>query len=181
MRMAEQLTDAETLPSRKRALSDVFLGARGGIASTVYGTVVVMATLTAAYAGEKDPWKLATIVSVTALVLWIAHLYSHGLSESIAHDHRLTKRDLTTIAHRELGILMAAVLPCAALVIGALGVLGERSAVWLALAIGLGTLAAEGVRYARIEHLGRAGMVVAIVGNVMLGSFVVLLKVLVFH
>ena len=112
----------------------MFLGTRGGIASTVYGTVVVMATLTAAYASEKDPWRLAAIVSITALVLWIAHLYAHGLSESIAHDHRLTKRDLTSIAHRELGILMAAVLPCAALALGALGLLRERSAVWLATA-----------------------------------------------
>lgn len=179
--MADQISEAELPPGRSKPLADVFLGARSGVASTVYGTVVVMATLTAAYASEKDPWKLATIVSVTVLVLWIAHLYAHGLSESIAHDNRLTKRDLTTVAHRELGILMAAVLPCAALVAGALGVLRERSAVWLALAIGIGTLAAEGVRYARMERLGRVGMVVAVVANVVLGSFVVLLKVLVFH
>jgi hypothetical protein len=179
--MAEQLTDAESLPSRMRTLSDVWLGTRGGIASTIYGTVVVMATLTAAYASERDPWKLAVIVSVTALVLWIAHLYAHALAESIVHDQRLTARDFSAIAHRERGIVLAAVLPCAALVVGAIGVLPEKTAIWLALGIGIGTLAAEGIRYARMERLGRLGTSAAIVGNVLLGLFVVVLKVLVFH
>ncbi len=136
-------------------LTETFLGARGGIAGTVYGTVVVMATLTVAYASEKSPWKLAVLVSTSAFVHWIAH--------------------------RELGILIAAALPCAALVLGAIDIFDETIAVWLALAIGLATLAAEGVRYARIERLGRTATLVAIAGNLAVGFFVVLLKVLVAH
>jgi hypothetical protein len=162
-------------------LTETFLGARGGIAGTVYGTVVVMATLTVAYASEKSPWKLAVLVSTTAFVLWIAHLYAHGLSESIGLNHRLTWSELASIAHRELGILIAAALPCAALVLGAVGIFGETTAVWLALGIGLATLAAEGVRYARVERLGRAATFVAIAGNLAIGFVVVLLKVLVGH
>lgn len=162
-------------------LTETFLGARGGIAGTVYGTVVVMATLTVAYASEKSPWKLAVLVSTTSFVLWIAHLYAHGLSESIGLNHRLTRSELTSIARRELGILIAAALPCAALVLGALRIFAETTAVWLALGIGLATLAAEGVRYARIERLGRTATVVAIAGNLAIGFFVVLLKVLVGH
>ncbi len=162
-------------------LTETFLGARGGIAGTVYGTVVVMATLTVAYASEKSPWKLAVLVSTSAFVLWIAHLYAHGLSESIGLKKRLTWRELTLIAHRELGILIAAALPCAALVLGAIDIFDETIAVWLALAIGLATLAAEGVRYARIERLGRTATLVAIAGNLAVGFFVVLLKVLVAH
>ena len=162
-------------------LTERFLGTRGGIAGTVYGTIVVMATLTVAYASEKSPWKLAVLVATTAFVLWIAHLYAHGLSESIGLNKRLTRSELTSIAHRELGILIAAVLPCAALVLGAIGVFKETTAVWLALAIGFATLAAEGVRYARIERLGRAATLTAIGGNLAIGLFVVLLKVLVAH
>ena len=162
-------------------MSDLFLGSRGGIASTVYGTVVIMATLTAAYASQSDPWKLALIVMSSAFVLWIAHLYAHGLSESITLERRLTLREAKTLARRELGILLAAALPCAALVVGAIGILEEKTAIWLALGLGLGTLAAEGVRYARMERLGRLGMTAAVVGNVLLGSFVVLLKVVVAH
>ena len=89
--MAENVHAPEA-PAHPHAVADVLLGARRGIASTVYGIVLVMATLTAAYASEHDPWRLAVIVATTASVLWIAHLYSHALSESIAHDHRLTRR-----------------------------------------------------------------------------------------
>jgi hypothetical protein len=179
--MTEQVSETEPQPAASSKVSDVLLGTRGGIASTVYGTVVVMATLTAAYASESNPWKLAVVVATTALVLWIAHLYAHGLAESIDLDRRLTLREGKTLARRELGILLAAVLPCAALVLGAIGIFEERAAIWLALGIGLATLAAEGIRYARTERLGRLGVSAAVIGNVLLGLFVVLLKVVVAH
>jgi len=178
--MAEN-AHAPEAPAHSRSVADVLLGARRGIASTVYGTVLVMATLTAAYASEHDPWRLAVVVATTAFVLWIAHLYSHALSESIAHDHRLTRGDVSGIAQRELGILFAAFAPCGALVLGAIGVFRESTAVWVAFGIGLATLAAAGLRYAHVERLGRLGMIGAVVVNVALGSFVVLLKVLVTH
>jgi hypothetical protein len=155
----------------------LIFGVGSGIASIVYGTVVAMATLTAAYATEKDPWKLAVLVASTAFVLWIAHLYAHGLSESIEHDRRLERGDITRIARRELGILLAAALPVAALVLGAVGLLGRSASVWLALGIGLATLAVEGIRYARLEHLGRGATLAAIGTNLALGLLVVALKV----
>jgi hypothetical protein len=179
--MADRTETTKLEPAHPSPVADVLLGARRGIAATVYGTVLVMATLTAAYASEHDPWRLAVIVATTAFVLWIAHVYSHALSESITDEHRLTRDDLTRIAQRELGILLAAAAPCAALVIGALGILRESTAVWLAFGIGLATLAAAGLRYARMERLGLLGLIGVIVGNVALGSLVVLLKVLVAH
>ena len=179
--MVEGISNTDPDSPRSSGVSDVLLGARGGIASTVYGTVVVMATLTAAYASESDPWKLAIIVLTTAVVLWIAHLYAHALAESINLDRRLTAEELFSLARRELGILAAAAMPCAALVLGAIGVFEEKAAIWLAIGIGLATLAAEGVRYARIERLGRLGLFAAVVGNILLGSCVVLLKVVVAH
>jgi hypothetical protein len=179
--MAEHVQEPETSPAHSSPVADALLGTRRGIASTVYGTVVVMATLTAAYASEHDPWRLAVIVSTTALVLWIAHLYAHALSESITHDRRLSRGDVTGIAHRELGILLAALAPCAALLLGAIGIFRESTAVWVAFGIGLTTLAAAGLRYGHMERLGRLGMIGAVVANIALGSFVVLLKVLVAH
>jgi hypothetical protein len=151
------------------------------VASTVYGAIVVMATLTAAYAGEKDPWKLAGIVASAAAVLWFAHLYAHGLSESILQGRRLTGDEVKGVFRRESGFLLATVAPMTALVLGAVGVLRESTAVWLAMGAGLVTLAAEGVRFARIERLG-PGPTVAVTGiNVALGLLVVAMKVLVAH
>ena len=159
----------------------VVFGIETGIASVVYGTVVVMATLTAAYASEKDPWRLAGIVVSAVVVLWIAHVYAHGLSETIASRTQLRERRLASIARHELGIVLAAIAPCGVLVLGALGVLRESSAVWLALAVGLLTLAVEGLRYARLEGYRLAGTLAAIGVNLALGLFVVGLKVLVAH
>jgi hypothetical protein len=168
-------------PKRTALVAHVVFGVGGRIASTVYGTVVVMATLTGAYASEHDPWRLAVIVSSTVLVLWIAHLYAHSVSESIESRRRLTREELTNVGRRELGIVLAAVAPVVALLLGAGGVLRESSAVWLALAVGLATLAAEGARYARLERLGRAMTLASIATNLALGLFVVALKVAVGH
>jgi hypothetical protein len=168
-------------PRLRRAAQHVLFGVGGGIASTVYGTIVVMAALTAAYATEKRPWKLVAVVASTALVLWIAHLYAHGLSESIVRNRRLSGDEIVALVRRELGILLAAVLPVSALVFGGIGVFRETTAVWLALTAGLVTLAAEGVRFARLERLGPLGTVGAMGANLALGLLVVLLKVAVAH
>jgi hypothetical protein len=157
----------------------VFFGVGGRIASTVYGTVVVMATLTAAYASEKDPWKLATTVAAAVLVLWIAHVYAHVLSETLSAG--LSLGAIASVARRELGIVLAAVAPFAALVLGAIGVFKESRAVWIALGIGLFMLAAVGVRYSRLEEFGRAGTAAAVSLNLALGLLVVGLKVLIAH
>ena len=77
--------------------------------------------------------------------------------------------------------MLAGVLPFLALALGAIGVLREDNAVWVALAVGLATLGAEGIRFARLEQLGLAGTVVATAANVALGLIVVALKVFVEH
>ena len=85
------------------------------------------------------------------------------------------------IARREVGILLAAALPTLALLLGALEVVREARAVWLAIGMGLLTLLVEGVRYAKLEGFGRGGTLLAIGANLALGSSVVLLKVAVAH
>jgi hypothetical protein len=160
----------------------MLLGSPGGIAGTVYGTIVVMATVTAgSYGEDTDTWWLAVVVGVTVLVLWIAHLYSHALAESLERRRRLDRAELGAVARRELAIPAAALAPIAALVLGALGVIGEQTAVWLALGVGMGTLAVQGARYATIEQLGRTGTLAAIALNLFLGLAIVGLKALLSH
>lgn len=163
------------------AAARLIFGSGTGISSTVYGTLVVMATITVGYAGQNHPWKLAILVSTTALVLWISHLYAHGLSESIVEHRRLHAWEVAGIARREVGILLAAALPTLALLLGAFEVVREARAVWLAIGMGLLTLLVEGVRYAKLEGFGRGGTLLAIGANLALGSSVVLLKVAVAH
>jgi len=173
---------APTDPTRAHRAAHLVFGVDERVASTVFGTLTTMATV-AAYgrAFRHSPWKVEELVITTAIVLWIGHVYAHGLSESIHRRRPLRPAGLWFIAHRELGILLAAVLPCIALTLGGIGVFSERNSIWLALALGLATLAVEGVRYARIESLQFGGTLVAVAANVGLGFLVVLLKVLVLH
>ena len=165
----------------KRAATHVLFGIGGGVANVVYGTVVVLAALTAAYASENHPWRLAVVVFTTSTVLWVAHVYAHELAANLAAQQRLSPDELIEIAQRESGILLAAVAPILMLLLGAAGVLDETVAIWLAFAVGLLTLAVQGLRYARIEKLGWLGTLAAIAVNIALGLAIVALKVGVAH
>jgi hypothetical protein len=158
------------------------VGSPTTIAGAVYGTIVVLAAVTAGgKAFQDDLWRLVAIVVTTVLVLWLAHVYAHGLGESIRIGRRLDAAEFGTIARRELAIPIAAVAPTAVLVLGAVELIESRTAVWLAIAVGVVTLALQGLRYARVERLGRAGTLVSVSANLALGLVIVALKVVVAH
>ena len=64
-------------------VSRLLVGGERGIGGTVYGTVLALAALTAGAAEHLDAGKLLVVVASTAGVIWIAHVYAHGLGESI--------------------------------------------------------------------------------------------------
>jgi len=151
------------------------------IGGTVYGTVLALAALTAGAAEKQSPRELLLLVAATAAVIWVAHVYAHGLGESIERGHRLDWKEFSGIARHELPILIAAGGPTVVLVFGAVGLVDEQTDIWLAFAVGLASLAAQGGRYARVERLGLIGTLLAVAANLALGVLVVLLKVLVGH
>jgi hypothetical protein len=168
--------------SRAQAARRLVFGSRTTIAGTVYGTIVVLAVLAAGgRAFEHDLWGLTAVVVTTVLVLWVAHVYAHGLGESLQLDRRLDVAELGAIARRELAIPFAAVAPTAVIVLGAVGVLRSPTAVWLAVAIGVATLALQGLRYAKVERLGPTGTLVAVAVNLALGLAIIALKLVVDH
>jgi hypothetical protein len=157
------------------------VGGERGIGGTVYGTVLALAALAAGAAEDLRPQRLAVVVAATAAVIWIAHVYAHSLGESIEHGHRLRLNELSSVALREMPILAAAAGPTLILVIGALGLIKESTDIVLAFGVGLLALAAQGARYARVEHLGPWSTAGAIATNLALGGLVVMLKVLISH
>lgn len=163
-------------------LSRALTGSAGTIAGTVYGTIVAMSALAAgASAYSHDLWRLTAIVAVGSIVFWIAHVYAHSLGETITLGRRMSLGEVVSVAHREVSIVFAAILPACALALGAADVISDPSAVWLALGAGTATLAVQGVRYARIEHLGPVASIFAVATNVSLGAVIIVLKVLVSH
>ena len=163
-------------------LRSVLLGDRNTIAGTVYGTIIVLAALTAGVRTSRhDLWELIAIAASSVTVLWIAHVYAHGLGESVNEGHRLTGPELGAIARRELAILLAAVPVLAAVALGALEIVRDETALWIAFGVGVSSLTVQGIRYARLEHLSRAGGALAIALNLALGLAIVALKVAVSH
>jgi hypothetical protein len=156
------------------------MGERAG--GFVYGTIVVLAVVVAgAKAYPHGAGHIAALAAASAAALWLAHVYSHGLGESVAQDRRISIGELRHIARREGSIIEAAVPPIVALLLGEIGVLSVRASVWLALSLGLVVLAAEGLVVARAERLGWLGTLVVVAANLSFGVLLVGLKLLVTH
>jgi hypothetical protein len=152
------------------------------IAGLVYGTIVVMGVIAASSEGlQSDTAQIATLVVATSVVFWLAHVYALSLELSVVRGERLTVRGIKEVALHQAPILSAAVLPTGALLLGAFDLVGDRLAVWLALAAGTGALAAQGLAYARIERLTLFGTATLVVTNLMLGLAIVGLKAFVSH
>jgi len=163
-------------------LRRLILGHPETIAGTVYGTIIVMSVIAAgAHAYERHLWRLVALAGGSTVVLWLAHVYSHAVGESLSLGRRITIDEVASIARREFAVIAAAIIPLVAVALGASGVLAERTAVQLALWLGVAVLAVQGIRYARLENL-RPGATVATVGlNLAIGLTLVALEVWIAH
>lgn len=165
-----------------RGAAEVALGRERRIGSTVYGTVLVMAAVATSYAAERhDPLKLVELVVCAVVAFWLAYVYANALSESIQRGARLDRPLLVSIADRELGIVLAAIGPVLALLLGVFGVVSESTSIWLAIALGLAALFAQGYRYSRAARLGGLATAGILVANLVLGAAIVVLKVMIVH
>lgn len=148
----------------------------------IYGTIVALTAVVAgARAYPHAAGHVAVLVALTSCVLWLAHVYAHGLARSVSRDDHLGLAELRELAYHELSIVEAALPPLAALLLGALGLIAEKSSYWLALGAGLVVLGAEGIRFARIERLGALGTFGVVAANVGFGVVLIGLKLLVLH
>lgn len=151
-----------------------------GIPGAIYGTVIAMSTI-AAGAASRSSGALAALVATTAVVFYVAHVYAHAVGESIRSNQPISWPGLVDVGRREITILLAAVLPIAALLLGAAGWVDRATAAWLAVVVGVVSLTAQGLAYARIERLGLVRTGVAVAANLALGLSIVGLKVAIGH
>ena len=167
---------------KPRRIDRLVFGSGRSIGGTVYGTILAMSVIAAAGGtGSPEPWRLAGFVASSAIVFWFAHVYASGLDESIRSGRRLDIVSLERVARHEAAIPLAAVPAIVALALGALGVLRESRAIWLALALGVATLGVQAWRYSQIEELGRSKTLVVVGLNVGLGLVLVGLKAAISH
>jgi hypothetical protein len=163
-------------------LKRLIWGDRRTVAGTVYGTIIVMSVTAVGWKPyQHSLWRLVTLAGTSSIVLWVAHVYSHGLGESLRLGRRLTFRELGSVARREYSIVLAAVLPVASIGLGAVGLLGARAALWLAFGVGILALGVQGVRYARLERLSATGAAITVCINLLLGLTIVAAEVFIAH
>jgi hypothetical protein len=152
------------------------------LAGFIYGTIVALSVIVGgAKAYPHEPGHIALLVGVTCVTFWLAHVYAHGLGHGAHTGEHLSFAELLRIAHREASVIEAAIPPIVALLLGALGLFSARTAVWIAFALGLVVLAAQGLVFARVERLGRLATIGVVAANLGLGVVLVILKLVVSH
>jgi hypothetical protein len=152
------------------------------LAGFVYGTLIVLSVIIVGAKAYPDrPGHIAAFVVVTSVVFWLAHVYAHGLGQSVSRGERLSLAELGHIARREGSIVESAVPPVVPLLLAALGVISTGVAIWAAFGLGLMVLAVQGWEFARAERLGWLASSAAVAANVGFGLLLVGVKLLVTH
>ncbi len=148
----------------------------------IYGSIVALSVIVGgAKAFPGSPGRVAALVAVTCVTFWLAHVYADGLGHSVAHGERLSFAELGHIARREGAIVEAAVPPVVALLLGAVGLLEAKTAIWVAFGLGLGVLAVEALVFARAERLGWLATLLVLAANLAFGLALVALKLVLTH
>jgi hypothetical protein len=179
LREDASVTD-DALLGRMARIGRAAMGERLG--GFVYGTIVVLAVIVAgAKAYPEHPGHVGLLVAITTAVLWLAHVYAHGLAQGVEADERLTVAGMRRVARHEAAILEAGVPSLIALFLGSLGAFSARTAVWVALALGLVVLVAAGMVFARAERLGPFATLGVVAANLALGLLLIGMKLTVAH
>jgi hypothetical protein len=127
-----------------RGLAIVAANPRGAI----YGTIVATALIAATAAGGKSPELILAATVATLLVFWLAHVYADVLDHGLRHG-RADLKVLGSIMVQELSMLAAPAPSILFLLLGAVGLFGERLAVLLALWNGVVQLVGWGIDVGR--------------------------------
>ncbi|MCT9819632.1 hypothetical protein N3K63_04950 [Microbacterium sp. W1N] len=101
----------------------------------IYGVLLVAGLIVVASLHASSSLDVLTVVVFTVLVFWLAHVYAGAVARHGVHEGRtIGIRDSLRAAVRDsMGLLVAALLPCALLLLGTLRVVPDALAGWVAL------------------------------------------------
>jgi hypothetical protein len=165
------MSEATARPSRWQVFAPDTAGA-------IYGTIVAMAVI-AGTATDPGHGKALWLTVATLSVFWLAHVYAQTLSHHIKGAKRLEWPAVKAAMVEERPLLEGPVPMLLVLVLGELHVLEGRTAIRLALWIGVGELVTWGLLYARRQRWGWPAAITAGTVNGLLGLAIVLLEVVV--
>jgi hypothetical protein len=151
------------------------------VSAATYGTVLVLAALGVIGASDVALGHGAEIVAGVGLATWLAHLFAELLGGHVLHREPLHRRELERAAVDGSPIVIATILPAAALLLARLDVLANGTAKLVAIVLALLQLLLIGAFVARVAPArpGARWVFAATVAGV--GLLVVLLTVLLGH
>lgn len=145
----------------------------------VYGLILVAGLIAASSGSDVSALQTLVFVVVTVIVFWAAHVYAGAVS---AHGPSTgVRQSIGEAAHRSRGLLIAPVLPTVPLLVGAMGLVGDRLAGWISMWVIVATLAVLG--YVAYRRRG-ARMLVRVLGSLATATFgmvIILAKALIHH
>ena len=148
----------------------------------VYGSLLAASVVagTSPRIEAPPPAALAALLLATGIVFWLAHAFARLVGDR-TRGAAITWSEVRTVARHEWPIVQAAVPPAAA--VGFLAVLGasDRAAAWAALLVAVAGQVGWAVYAAVNAGATRRLVIVAGVGNLMLGLLIVLLKATLSH
>lgn len=109
-----------------------------------YGTVLIIASLLVVQPDDVASgwgWELVTGVG---LATWAAHIYAEVLGNHVRKSDAHRAHEVRRAMGDGLPILLAAFVPAVALLLGRLGVVAPRQALWIAVIVALLQLVALG-------------------------------------
>ncbi len=152
----------------------------GDSAAGVYGTLLTLSVLVGLSLKGSGPGVMAVTVLVSVVVFWIAHVHAGLVARWVAAgEGRPGRGAVAEVMAREAPMLESAVPAVVLLLLAAIGILGTKLAVWIALVYGVVALAVWGALIARRAHLGTTGVLLVSGVNLALGALIVALKLLI--
>ena len=106
------------------------------VSSTIYGTVSVVAVIVVGAHEEASVGVVLPFAVVSMVVIWGVHVYASALA-AVGVTGLPWRSAMSRALHDELGVLEGAAAPLAVLVLGALGILDDRTSIWWAIWCGV--------------------------------------------
>ncbi len=148
-------------------------------AGAIYGTILSMAVISASSKDpELGPVAVAGWAVATALVFFLAHVYSAIVAAGFARPGRATGL-LRSEARREWPMVQGALVPAAVMLLAPLGIIEDDRASYVAVWTGVAMLVGAGLVVGRKESLGWGRSMIIGSINGAIGMIIVALKVFV--
>lgn len=152
----------------------------GSVTEGIYGLILAVSVITVSREYEaNNAGTIAVTVIVTAVVFWLAHVYARILARSMRGDSWPTRSEAREVLRHDWPLVEVTIPLVGVLLLGAVDILGDTTAVLLAVLAALLELGTSGAYAARSSGAGVPMTVVSALVAVALGGAVVLLKTLV--